>query len=214
MATEKFILKPVQTRYTAEITRFPSETLSTDLHLLVSDIIADDDATYLEYENTLHETRFDYNFPLKYANVIPTTLKIKCRALTTDLNNNLKLLYVHESNLDTYSTDPLYTHTFTEANVYEDILFEIPTDTIERMFSVRIKSTADVNKINCGLSMNVIDANAKGGSVRVTQLYFEAEYETDSSVIELYHKENGMWMKTDNLNDNIFGSWSKITVAP
>ena len=178
---------------------YPSDVEFADAEILVYEAVADDDATYIEITDLLHD--FDGHFDSErlrnnYSKI--TSFRIVCRIKTAPTSTSLRcrLDSPNSTSSDTFTTIKVSPQSSDWETVYAN--FET-TDIITRIeTALKYDATQDLFTVLFGLNTETTTNPDKSTlSLKITQVYVEITYEDDSSndstTETIYLKENDAW---------------------
>ena len=191
MATKTLILRPTGFMYTASyVDYYPLEADTNTLHLLVSEEIPDEDATYLTAtKNLIAGTgKYGFVFTRPSFNIIPTAIRVVARART--LTDGSKLL-AWAATSENGGGGTIGSHALTTE--YSNYVSEVETEHIETLWN----NLEGSDLLDYSVSFFASgDSSKNQGEVILTQIYLIIEYESgipDPSTSVLYLKQNGTW---------------------
>ena len=216
MATETLILRPTSGMVIESVSRFPEDTATDDTWLLVSEEVADDDATYV-CPVLISALNLNFLIPLDYKILMPDAIKIVVRARIEDGSIATTLAGNYATSI-TYSDDGS-SYEFGRSNIdniplseeYQTILYEVPYDNIQpfwEMLGVSYNG-GGVNTTHIGITSTGDDG--KTGTMRVTQVYLEIDFEVEDPPTGIFIKRNGAYIEASQIYQKINGSWTEIT---
>ena len=197
MATKTIILRPTQCD-SVGFDPFPSTTERTDHHLLVTENIADDDATYLSAVGIL-AGKFYFVPDL---NITPLNIRVVARMRTTISGSQAYISYYTGYNA---TGESIITESFTIglSEEYTTYVTTIPAEHISSFFDYTPKDIDAESTLTSSYGILIFSVETTSTSskaekdLRLTQLYLEIDYNDDSDNEELveivYLKENGSW---------------------
>lgn len=211
MATKTLILRPTSTLIPSSnniknYTPFPSDTSAENMYMLVTEEIADDDATYISTKMTLPSGGINFTVPGEYTNITPKMIRLFTRVKTESATGITSSPYLLLSGHEDLSVES-YEYTVDNYDVYETYLTEILEVDMEALWTNLVNG-------NFGILLGVSNTTASGSKsansveVRYTQMYIEIDYDDgipDGPIA--YIKKGTNWVQTDAIYIKQNGSW-------
>ena len=199
MAVETLILRPSSYTFWSSSTSHNSpNTTKENLHLLISEEVADDNATYIIEKNSVTGGGANFVVPNLYLNKIPIAIRLICRECTTISNSIVSYgFYVNDKQIYRSESHNLQE----EYKTFTDI---VPSDRVAYLWKA-------LNE-NCSIQVRFTpngsssDKNNNGCEVRVTQAYLEIEFGNGIfvKINDKYKLAYQMFQKYDNI-------WTEVT---
>lgn len=215
MATETLILRPTHSISGGVSSGSSTGGANDELWLLVSEEIADDDATWVDIEGA--PLRYGFTVPDEYLSKTPTNIRIYARAIADDISTSPYLLFklFGPNDGDTLYQTPAQQYYLSTSyqTFYEDIA---NSSLITSWYSILINR--DPATAHLTVMYQQDSSSSKGGAdhnIRLTQLYLELTYDdesaSDAEIInfkqngawisisgDIYKKQNGVWVLSDS----------------
>lgn len=211
MATKTLILRPVYAEnattegsLVGSLICFPSDTENDQLHLLVNEIEADDDATYLGQRAMVSVYRLKFNSD---SSISPTAMRVVTRAkvLTGSAKMQLFVRYLDE-NEESSSWESDFVTLSSEWTNYSYI---VSVDKLGYVWSTIVGGES-----NFQLQTEPTDNNSKAFEAIYTQVYLEVDYDdgTGSDPV-MHHKVSNTWEPVyGTVYNKVDGAWVEGTL--
>lgn len=211
MAVQTIILRPtgVNTQRSQNIDsnnqpRFPAETSDENLHLLVNEEIPDDDTTYLK--SKVVGSFLYFYFPVELLeNIKPLDIRVVARQKVDDINGGT-ILTLYGTDSEGNSVNGGASILCGNVDVYETHAQSVSN--LEILKSSTLKADQFI------LSWNLGDTTEKAGTVWLTQIYIEVDYDDEAGGGEpeetavLYLKKSGAWEGiSGKVYNKVNGAW-------
>lgn len=189
MATKTVILWPIGTFEATDsrVSWVPTDVDKNNLHMLVNESVADDDATCITIDaNSFARVSFYVDFPIGKT---ISSIKVYCRAKTNgDMYGvSVKIATYDESNENLGSEGGTATSIIGEWSNY---VVEMPSEAINSINSEECRYAYLM--LLCGKRTT---SSSKGELTETsyTQVYVEVTYEEPETATPIYLRENGTW---------------------
>lgn len=212
MATETLILRPVLVTNPANCTYYPSDTSSDQIHTLVSEEVADNDATYIIAKTQTNSPNFSFSIPESYQDRVPLGIKLCGVAKRYDSSEVETLIGLYWYATSTSSSNAPITIGSFENDDWTYFSISYSEEHIEGAYN-RILNDPQGSHLSVYRS-NASKNDAEG--IAITQLYLELTYEKEESTTSyaVYLKNNGVWETNRGVvYKKIDGSWQEATPA-
>lgn len=208
MATKTLILRPVsalpQTSSATAYIRFPSDTPDDQLHLLINEIEADDDATYLGGNNSVDSYDIKIN---GQSNLLPTSMKVVVRAKAVIDGTSLQptILYLSEDGTETYWNAGFITLSSEWVTNY----FVVPEDNLLTVWSSFESAYASIK-----ITFSSPDGTKVDMEGIYTQVYLEVDYDDGTGADPvMYRKVSNAWEPVyGTVYNKVDGAWVEGTL--
>lgn len=202
MATE--ILRPIYAEdWTgSSISLYPSSTNQDAIHMLINEVIADDNSTYVEVTNSMGGLVACFNSELlrKHYNNI-TSCRLVCRIKGDPSVNIPRLSFVGTQDGDS-TVSNLQQKTFTHSSTdWETIYIDYNPSAIISILETNLSSSlSDLSiyplQVVCSVSSVSSSGSKNTFSLSYTQVYMEITYSDSDDVTTqtILLKENGSWV--------------------
>lgn len=186
MATKTIILRPTSVTSDNEtlVTLYPTDTAMANAHILVSEEVADEDATYITSglgSNVYYHFACAKPEDLKAVTGFSFKIRYRTEGTTSGTTYELNILS------STYSIASTGT---TNNTAYVDVVDNLTDD-------IKSAIITDFNNGSSTWDFNIGQITAKGQSkhkpIRTTQIYIEITYEDNQEVVS-YFKQDGTWL--------------------
>lgn len=202
MATKTLILRPTGWYHSGTAhSGFPTETPTSDYHLLVAEEEADDDATYIQVTNTLPSSGLLFTPP--NIEIVPNAIRIVGRCCTSISNSTVMFQY--------YTlTSGEASEAFTLSEQYANYIYNIPSDVILGFWENIVNFTLGNYNVSF-YAGSTSTGKGTSANVKLTQLYLEVDYDdgNEETITEtIYTKENNLWVSmSGTIYKKIQGAW-------
>lgn len=208
MATKTVILRPTMVRLQDDIpARNPSDVSDANLHTLIDEEIADDDATYVEVFNTL---RYLFIIPFAFRGLTPTSIVLSIKGIALGSANYVGVAVFIKDGSNNVS---LGTMDFT-TSLWQQWDITVPSDNIPLVYECLQRNTDPLDGIFIG-----VENNHKSDPA-ITQMYLTLTFDVEDSGTDFpasfvtHIKENGTWTSfSGEIYEKINGAWVKTNAT-
>ena len=183
MATKTMILRPTAMLNTDSFTGYAGGVETELSHLLVSEEVADDDATYITSKASATSPTNGFLFT-KPQNIVPTNIRIVCRVKSSTASSSCAIFYNKESGVTRVASPSVST-------TYQNESYALPSADLTEFWKI-INSTDTFHISFC--SGTGVNDKSTAYTTSLTQLFLEVDYEeAESEDPILYVKANGVF---------------------
>ena len=207
MAIKTLILRPITGSYDSPAT-YPDSVATEERYLLVSEEVADDDATYISINTTAINAVTMFSVPSGYQSLIPQSMRLVVRARAASTATTGLVVQRTHMSLDASSTSNVELASFAITSEYAMYTTTIESSIIEGVWNALYTDNASNYFI-----LKSKASSGKNTALRVTQVYLEVDFEVeDTEATGIYVRNNGSFIEASKFFKMISGIWTEITV--